>query len=296
MSDANDKMFEEFWNSKYAMRENKDLASARHDFIRAIRVIDPLPLLTTNPRVLDQKLIEKCGRETPKRKRVASKLNEILDYHKIKGSLVICRTPREPVKHLTKDEMMTLAMCAELEAIRLGIITLFATGCRVGEALDLGSGRIDQKRGTIYVESQISLLTKDREMPKRGSEGEVFVIPEFWQDVMRWIRLKDKSRETYEELYAFITKKSRSLWPEDALKHVSPHDLRHSHAIHLLESGASIEIVARNLRNSITTCQKHYTGYQHSAGTVEMLKNIFKGPREMAETPQLHGQEELAER
>jgi integrase len=124
---------------------------------------------------------------------------------------------------------------------------------------------------TIYIESQLSLRDGEVDEPKRNSVGWIGVIPKYWDRVLEWREIDDKDRGLYEALYDFVTTKSKALWPKNRLKHISPHDLRHSHAIYLLENGLRLEDVAKNLRNSILTCQKYYTGFAHTEGTVRSL-------------------------
>jgi integrase len=271
----NKKIFKDFWKSKYSRKENKDMASCRYDFIRSLKIIDQHPLLTTDPGRIDKILIDRCGRETAKRRRTAMKLNEILSFYNVKEKLVICREPRKIIKHVTLEDALTLSQRGD-EIERLAVLTLFATGCRMGEALNLGaSGNINEEKNTIYIDSQKSLKTAEIEEPKRGSSGHIFVIPEFWNDVMKWIDLPNKDRLLYEKIYRFVTRESRNLWPDKPTKHICVHDLRHSHAIYLLKKGANLHLVANNLRNSIVTCQKYYTGFSHTEGTTENLRRAI---------------------
>lgn len=272
LSDDNLKVFTRFWNEKYRRKDNKDLEASKGKFTRALRLIDPLHVLNAQVEALDEAL-KKASDNQMKRRTAALKLNEIRAHFGLKERLVVVKEPRREIKYLTEKEVEALSLNATPE-VRSGILTLFASGLRIGEALALKPHHIRRPRG-LYISEQFAMKRGEIDEPKWGSSGLVKCIPKFWDDVVQWIDIDEKDTRLYEAIYDYVTVESRKLWPSKKIKHISPHDLRHSHAIYLIERGASLEDVAKNLRNSILTCQKYYTGFMHTDGTADRLDRLL---------------------
>jgi len=192
------------------------------------------------------------------------------------------------IKFFTVDELSRfLAACVPVKHAKYqhsrmhqALFTLLArTGLRIGEALALTWDDIDLKNGTLSVtktliyplntdprvttpktRSSIRTIKLDPETIRamkeyrinqketilrynfqRSDKNLVFHSPEG-----RWLRINVVREYMYE-----VCKRA-------GLPRLSPHALRHSHAVHLLEAGATIRYVAERLGHaSIKTTEKY---------------------------------------
>lgn len=152
-------------------------------------------------------------------------------------------------------------------------MTLFATGLRFSEALALTKDDLIDKT-TLNVDKQITPKGEIK-LPKRDKVGKVVILPFGIDAVKRFIDIKNKEKFRF-NFYNTIIEAGRKAFPDEKIKWVGPHDLRHSHAIYLLSKGANLTQVALNLRNRIDVCQMYYTGFEHSDATLDGLKRLVK--------------------
>jgi integrase len=69
----------------------------------------------------------------------------------------------------------------------------------------------------------------------------------------------------------------RKVFPKDTSKHIKFHDLRHSYAIHLLNQGVPIGLVAQALGDSVQVTQENYLGFCLTDEGVSMVRTILDG-------------------
>lgn len=271
LSEANQKVFNKFWNESYAKRDLADHASAKYDFLKALRLIEPLSVLSASADKLLETVKKNAARDSEAR-RAIDRLNQMLRFL---GRSERIQKPKDrtvrTIRHLTQPELDKVLKLVDDQAIRDLIAALFCTGLRLSEAMALTPA--DFYKGTLNVDKQ---LTRHGELkrPKREKVGRVFVIPSGIDAVKRWVNVSNKD-DYREELRVQLAQACRKAFPKDKTKWVSPHDLRHSHAIYLLGKGASLTHVALNLRNRIEVCQRYYTGFAHSGDTIDVLKALF---------------------
>ena len=152
--------------------------------------------------------------------------------------------------------------------------TMFAvlgmTGCRVGEMLGLKIGDLDCNRKVIYIRRSIDSRTKQEQSTEtKNSTGEV-PMPAALEKRLRAF-LNTGYREN-ENRYLFANQNGNAfsvgkvteygLWPvQDKLgiPHTGTHAFRHAAASELLEEGAPLTVVQRQLRHcdAKTTLQKY---------------------------------------
>ena len=152
--------------------------------------------------------------------------------------------------------------------------TMFAvlgmTGCRVGEMLGLKIGDLDFNRRVIYIRRSIDSRTKQEQSTKtKNSTGEV-PMPDALEKRLR-VFMKTEYRENPNR-YLFANRNGSpysvgkvteyGLWPvQDKLgiSHTGTHAFRHAAASELLEEGAPLTVVQRQLRHgdAKTTLQKY---------------------------------------
>jgi integrase len=152
--------------------------------------------------------------------------------------------------------------------------TMFAvlgmTGCRVGEMLGLKIGDLDFNRKLIYIRRSIDSRTKMEQSTKtKNSTGEV-PMPEALERRLR--AFLTTGRRDNPNGYLFANRNGNpysvgkvteyGLWPvQDKLgiSHTGTHAFRHAAASELLEEGAPLSVVQRQLRHgdAKTTLQKY---------------------------------------
>lgn len=278
LNDGNQRVFDRFWKERYSLRENKDLPAARYEFMRALRRLGDLSLEASKLEDIFVALRDNSP-SLSQRKKATSRINEILRFlgrKTLQPGKKRKESDKVVIKYLSFSDVMKLAQAQESEIAKHAVIGLFGTGCRIGEFLAITPDRLSH--GSVSVEVQMRAgkrgLHGKLDEPKWGRTGWVVVIPQCLEALERWAEI-EKNAGMGKQIWKWITESSRKLWPNQPTKHITTHDLRHSHAIYLLEQGASLEDVAKNLRNSIEVCQRYYSGYAHTEGTRSRLNRIL---------------------
>lgn len=278
LSEINNKAFNAYWNGHYALKtKTKDKASPRHDIKKALSLIEPLSLYTAEKHELEQKVIDNAS-SMAKAARAISRLNEMLSWMgrtNGKGGKLKLEAPNVPkrdIQYCTEIEFKQILVHVEDENLKLFASVLFGAGLRIGEALALDQDSL--RRGILNIKRQVD-KAGDLVDPKKGSAGQVVVVPNYLPAVEQWIEVDNKEQYRY-TLYDALYTAVRIAFPKGPNRRwVGPHDLRHAHAIHLLENGAAMTQVAQNLRNSLKVCQEYYAGFAHTDGTIELLKKTL---------------------
>jgi integrase len=175
--------------------------------------------------------------------------------------------PRE--HHLTREEVARLIQACEWPHVRLFIILAIATGARADAILSLTWDRVDFERGRIL------LADPNRPETRKGRA----VVP---MNKMARAALSEARRgaltpyviEWNKQRIASIWKAVRNAGRKAGLE-VSPHVMRHSAAILLIESGISMEETAQLLGHSnVQTTRKHYARFSpdYLKGAAEALE------------------------
>jgi integrase len=271
ISVINQKTFAKFWEDVYEVRIIKDTKALRYDFQKALRLIEPLAINSATQGEL-QKALQKAVIKTSEFRRAVDRLNHILRYLKRGFKLNKPKKTRTKVSYLTEGELKQVLLMLSKDHQRLALC-LFATGMRFGEALAMTPG--DFRTDEIWIDKQ-KLVDGSEPPPKAGKNGTAAVIDIGLKETREWCGVVDK--EAYRWTFPKALKRAcKEVFPDQPDKWVSPHDLRHSHAIHWLSLGATLSEVALNLRDDIKVAQEYYTGYAHSEGSLAMLKRRLKG-------------------
>jgi integrase len=271
LSDVNDKLFAQFWEEVYGVRFLDEPAATEYKIRKALSFIEPLNLATASAREL-QATLQKNARTLSRIRYATDRLNQLLKYLGRDFRLNKPKARREPVSHLSlADFKRVLPHFRDPVAADLATV-LFASGIRLGEALALEPGAFNG--GKLNVHENLTRGDERRE-PKSGSDGKPVVLEFGHNAVRRWLRFDGDKAIYHHKLYDELLRACAQAFPNDTKKHISPHDLRHSHAIHLLAQGASLTQVALNLRNTVAVCQRFYTGFVHSDESAEALKRLL---------------------
>jgi len=170
--------------------------------------------------------------------------------------------PKTTPQALTKEERDTFLEAAKDSSYHMFYTTLFKTGLRLGEALALAVEDINWSTKQICV--QRNLTHKNWGTPKSGKHREVDMSPQLAEDLRTYClngRKVCKSSPEKVKL-VFCDKKGEPISPDKArvefhellkeagIKRIRLHDCRHSFASILLNAGASLFYVSRQLGHS----------------------------------------------
>jgi integrase len=270
LSEINQKIFNQFWSKVYSVRFIADEKSPRYDILKAIRLIEPLALSTATEQEFQVALKKSC-KTTNEHRRAVDRLNQLL---KFLGRDFTLRKPPEglvKVKYVTKEELEKILSMVDNPIERDFIVTLFGSGLRLSEALALSPENLTGR--VLNIHEQL-VLSGERKLPKRNKTGTVAVFQFTLDAVRRWCEVPNKADYRF-RIFNVLSEVCPKAFPNQRAKWVSPHDLRHSHAIHMLGEGATLTQVSLNLRNRMDVCQKYYTGFAHSEGTLDSLLKLI---------------------
>jgi len=216
---------------------------------------------------------------------------ELSPFHRLDLTI---RLPRRLPRALTVDEIHRLLLTAEAEArsgaysailLHFAIVTLFATGLRVGELAAVCLSDIDISAGTVVVRG------------KGNRERQVYLPPgHAMKTLTTYLRARKKVRPEHDWL---LVRPDRC--PETAQgfrralislaerasidRRVTPHMLRHTAATQLIEAGVDIRFVQKLLGHASIATTQIYTQVSDSslratlerANTVERMRRGSKG-------------------
>lgn len=154
---------------------------------------------------------------------------------------------------LSADEVFLLRDKALLEL-------LYGSGLRISEALGLNVNDVRPESGHVRV------------MGKGSKERVVPLSDTCMTALSRWLAVRDSVPPVHGERAAFLGRRGKRLDRRQAARileerakeagipqHISPHDLRHSFATHLLEGGADLRAVQELLGHSRISTTQRYT-------------------------------------
>lgn len=152
--------------------------------------------------------------------------------------------PDSNVIPLTDSEIRALIDGCAAAHIRLADILLFATGARVGAVLDLTWERVDFELGVINLRLPDGVTRKGRAVVPMNRMARVALETAYHgrltENVVEWAGKPVKS----------IRKGYTAAIARAGLKNVNIHQIRHSVAVRLLQSGQPIEVVSQFLGHS----------------------------------------------
>lgn len=151
------------------------------------------------------------------------------------------------------DEIFRLRDMALLEL-------LYGSGLRISEALGLDVNDVRPESGHVQVMG-------------KGSKERIVPLSDTCKAALsRWLAVRDRVPPMHGERAAFLGRRGKRLDRRQAARileeraaeagipqHISPHDLRHSFATHLLEGGADLRAVQELLGHSRISTTQRYT-------------------------------------
>jgi integrase len=268
----------QFWADVYKKRRIVDRDSAFAKFRRAVESVGEHSLRTASEDEIQQAIDSKYRGN--KQRAVVGRLHSILKWLK-RGDVNLVLEPEveEEVRYLSADELelvlgfIDLGESAVTKRFTLMARVARATGARIGELLVFQPSK-DKK--TVFIKHQlrrdgIQALAKAK---RADSPGRVaYVLPEGRMLLNDWLKERGGiTKEVRLNAANIIKAAAKRAFPNVPQKWVKFHDLRHSYAIELAQSGVSLLNISQQLGNSERVCQKHYTGYMSTNETADMIE------------------------
>jgi integrase len=265
------KVLDKYLRVVYSDRAIVDEKTLRCDLRRAAEALGSLSIVSSSKEQL-QKVVDSKF-EGNKQRRIVSRLNSLFAFLgrdvKLKKQPKVFTDPR----HLTLDEFKRVIPCLDANLQILAWVA-FGTGCRLGEIFALESISADTVTVAYQIDSNLqNRRTKNRRIRK------VSVIPESVPFVEKWLRLDWSVKAQLRNMrHARALKAAaRQVFRDKSQKHVGFHDLRHSHAVYLVNCGVSLSLVAQQLGSSLPVVQEHYAGYTLTDDGVQAIQSILRG-------------------
>ena len=166
------------------------------------------------------------------------------------------KRPKKLPSVLSRDEVVRLLAHVECPAHRILLMTIYATGLRISEAIHLRAEDIDSQRMIIHVHGGKG--AKDRLVPL--SPVLLASLRDYWKlgRPQAWLfpgidPQKPVNRQTIGKACV------RAGQAADLKKHVTPHTLRHTCATHLLKGRADIRQIQKLLGHRRLSSTEVYT-------------------------------------
>jgi integrase len=274
-SQANLKVLNEYWRKEY---EERDLVSPKDAYDRLmapLRAIGPLSLASASRKDLERALSNFCQGNARRQRRYASALNQLLRYLKRDDTIRLMKDVAAPINHISEADLVRVAKNLDDKLLSLLVRVAFGTGARLGEVVAM-RGPVGK---SLFIASQVDRGGDYRETKTRKSRH-AYILPGFEKDVADWVKVppEDRARFQTEHITAYlaVTRLCEKLF-DDPVKHCSIHDLRHSYAIHLVQRGVSLALVAQSLGNSVAVCEKYYSGFVLRPEGIDLIERTLKG-------------------
>lgn len=169
------------------------------------------------------------------------------------------RPPQPKPKHdyLTKQEARKLLDACQMPHLKMFVHLALGTGARKQAILDLTWDRCDFARGLI------DLRDPDMKGPHKGRS----IVPMTATVKRALLGIKDGSLSPYVvewagKKVASVKKGVANAAERAGIKHVSPHMLRHSAAVHMAEAGVSMDEIAQYLgHGNVSVTRTVYARY-----------------------------------
>lgn len=262
-----------------------------NEFNFALRALGTLSVVTSTKKILQAKVTSAFDEKQSKR--YVGRINQLLKFVGRDFTLTHKRQSPESVSHINFKELKQILNHVDNEDLKNLYITLYCTGVRLGEAFMINNVK---PNNTIYIDKQLTLVPIKPEkiglVKKHGKAlkyetavteiknrkpHHTIILKEGHKAVKAWAALSPKVKaDLRTQCQNPLIIAARKAFPDDILKQVSPHDLRHSFVIHLLGLGVSIDKCARLIGDSVTTTERHYAGFNMADSEIHAVQAIIK--------------------
>lgn len=273
--DIVDEYFKIKYKKKKILEDSKK--SMHDDLIQAVKCIGDESLRISDIDDIQYELDESCEGRITKQRRMCSRLNQLLTYiGRTSEKLQQESKTHKEIKYLEMGEAIELLenISGEFEKVFAGV-ALFS-GLRIGEVLALTRKSVIRKNMELYIYQQLKrgkkLLPSGNPLPKGQKARKALRIPNNEDYIAQYLKLAKNDHEKFcklrGEMCRKIKKVCKELWPDEPLKHLNYHDLRHCYAVHLLSKEIPLDQLSLFMGNSPAVCQDNYAGFVASNFTV----------------------------
>ena len=173
---------------------------------------------------------------------------------------------------LSKDEIDKVISAAETKKSQLMLKTLYYTGLRVSELVNLKRNDIDIEKSEAIVKG------------KGNKQRRVFFTPKLLEALKEWLQENPENVYVFSKDKPLTTRNVQKILNKISIKlqmqkKLTPHKLRHSFATHLLESGTDIRTIQTLLGHenlATTEIYAHVTEelYKKAKQNIDLLERI----------------------
>jgi integrase len=284
-------LVEKMWEEKYNRRRRRNMKrpnDSKYQLQKAAEACGLHPIDTCDLDQLADYLDSTLGDNQNRLQRRITWINSILQWLGRNKLQNVDRT-RSKVKYLNEDEFKRMYVYIRDKTTRTLARIAFYTGARLGEIFFIQPRHL--KDNVLFLELQMT----DEKLPdgtykedtlKSGYSRDIFLYDGVRKDLEEWAAVPFAERYKIREksFCKRITRACKKAFGEaDPIKLLTFHDLRHCHAIWLLQAEATITEVAQQLGNGLDVCYRFYSGFELKKESVERLK--VKVPTPAAENP-----------
>ena len=191
----------------------------------------------------------------------------------------IGKNKAEEMKFWTKDEFMQfIETVMDKRQSYVAFMVLYWTGIRIGELLALELGDVDFDKKTLSISKSFQRIdSKDVITPPKTPKGKrIISIPQFLivdlQDYADSMYGLQKNDRLFHFTKSYIEHEMQRGIAKSGVKRIRLHDIRHSHASHLIEIGVAPLAIAERL------------GHERIQTTLETYAHLYPNKQEaMAE-------------
>lgn len=268
ISEKNLAAYKAFMKEHYTGKDLVRPQTVRNEFNFALLGIEPLSVVSSTRLELQKKC--DSAFDPSQHRRYVGRINQLLKYC---GRDFVLHTKKKrfsPIRYTDFPGLLTTLNRVQNPQLKLLYITLYATGVRLGEAFTIYSRDI-KPNDSIYIQSQMDEKLEVREIKNRKPHHTV-ILPEGKAAVKAWAAISKAEKESLRTRcqHPLIIASDYTL---------SPHDLRHSFAIHLLGLGVALDKVAKLIGDSIKTTEEYYAGFTMSSSEVDIVRAVLKASK-----------------
>jgi integrase len=281
----NDSLVAEYLRKRIDRKKTKQVSktSASQYLYRAIRAIGNVSLRTA-PIEDIQDALDKAYTDHRQRA-LATKLNSLLKFAgrhdvRVEPNRPVLLEVRymefkqlEPVLKLIRNSQSDLY---STEAFAVMCEMAMYTGLRIGELMAVTAR--DLQGNILRVMTQLD-TDGVRDNPKWGKVRTVAIFDRAVKLYPTWLKLRSQVPHEVRLRAARIFKDAcMRAYPDRKELWLKFHDLRHSFAVRCLEQGLSLELIAKQLGNSVRVCEMYYVGFVHTNTTLEQTAKLLNRP------------------
>jgi integrase len=271
VSENNLKVFKQFWSEEYRRAKLEYPPTVKHEFIAALRILEPLSLHTCTADELQDHWDKK--ESGTRHKRYGNRVNQLLRFLKRGFELRTDRAVTPPLKWVTWLELEQILEHVQDEQLRDLYRSLYGTGARLGEMLALEEDDV-RANGTVYICKQIDRDKRLKPYTKNKKSHDTLILREALPAVKRWAKVPNKAA-LRSRCQKPLIEAALKTFPSNPTKQISPHKLRSSYVKQMLTLGVPLHRIALFLGDLVSTLETSYRQWVVSDAEIDFVKEIM---------------------